>query len=44
MAGMIGQHMKLTGGKRDHIGIASEGEWAEGDSSYGKMVGNCRIL
>ena len=35
MAGMIGQHMKLTG-VRNHIGIASEGEWAEGDSSCGQ--------
>ena len=35
MAGMIGQHMKLTG-VRNHIGIPSEDEWAEGDSSGGQ--------
>ena len=32
---MIGQHMKLTG-VRNHIGITSEDEWAEGDSSGGQ--------
>ena len=49
MARMIGKHMKLIGGKGiiaiwDHSCMGSDGEWVEGDSSCGKMVGDCRIL
>ena len=44
MAEMIGQHMGLTSAERDHSYTGSAGEWAEVDSSCGKMVGDCRIL
>ena len=44
MVGMIGQHMKLTGGKGIIAVWDLGGDWAEGDSRYGKMTGDCRIL
>ena len=44
MAGMIGRHMKLTGGNGIIAVLHLEGDWAEGDSSCGEMAGDCRIL
>ena len=44
MAGMIGKHMKLTGGKGIIAVWIWEGDWAEGDSSCGKMAEDYKIL